>query len=395
MGMPDRESLGGPAACEPPFVAELRRLGVGVVEETYVYGDKLAGTGLLRRIRRVLGTARRLRRRLRAESFDVVHLNTSFDTRALLRDVVTVLFLRSTGGAIFLKFHGSDGALLRTRNPLLRVCARALLRRARGIGVLSSEEKANFARAGVDESKLFVVKNVVERDDLTRGVSAGDAPRDDAPPAAAVNALRGRALAARFDLKPGVPLLLFIARFIPAKGLLDVIRACREVRDRGHEFALLCVGDGPARAAAEAEAERLDMQEVVRFCGFIPEEQTGEFYAGSTMLVFPTYHYEGFPMVVFYSVAAGLPVVTTRIRAAADYLREPDNCLWVEARSPAMLAEKIAHLLEHPDARDAMRRNNLALARRFTAAAVAPEYVRIYNQLAGLDRVEPPAHGSS
>lgn len=359
IGMPDRESLGGPAACEPPFVEELARLGLEVREETYVYGDKLSGTGLARRVRRVVSTTRRLRRRLRAEGFDVVHLNTSFDTKALLRDALTVRLIKPAGARVFLKFHGSDGDLLQTTNPALGRLGRGLLAAADGLGVLSGEERENFARAGAEESKLFVVKNVVER----------EFPAD------------ARDLAARAGLEAGAPVLLFIARFIPAKGLLDVVRAAALLRERGVRFGLLCVGDGPARAEAEREVERLDLRERVRFTGFVPEGETGEFYAGSAALVFPTYHYEGFPMTVFYAAAAGLPIVTTRIRAAADYLREPDNCLWVEPRAPASLAERIERLLGEPETRAAMGRNNRELALSFTAPRVAPEYVEIYNRL--------------
>jgi glycosyltransferase involved in cell wall biosynthesis len=86
-------------------------------------------------------------------------------------------------------------------------------------------------------------------------------------------------------------------------------------------------------------------------------------------------------MTVFYAAAAALPVVTTRIRAAADYLREPDNCLWVEPRNPEMLADKITRLLDEPHTRASMASNNRALARRFSAACVAPEYAEIYNRL--------------
>ena len=80
--MPDPDSLGGPAACEPPFVAELRKQRVAVEEETYVYGDKLSRTSLNRRVRRVLEAAFRLRRRLKSGSFDLLHLNTSFEARS-------------------------------------------------------------------------------------------------------------------------------------------------------------------------------------------------------------------------------------------------------------------------------------------------------------------------
>lgn len=359
MGMPDHDSLGGPAACEPPFVAELRKQSVEVDEEIYVYGDKLSRTSLNRRVRRVLEAAFRLRRRLRSGSFDLLHLNTSFEARALLRDAVTLAVLGRQRPRIFIKFHGSDANLFRTNRPLLRMLVHRLLSRADGIGVLSTEEKQNFTGAGWDEKKIFVVKNVVERTFPARTVNFNSQNR----------------------LPEGLPTLLFIARFIPAKGLLDVIRACAMLRDQGMRFALLCVGDGSARAAAEAETEKFDLAEHIRFLGLVPEYQTAEFYANSTMLVLPTYHIEGFPMSVFYAVAAGIPIITTRIRGAADYLDEPANCLWVEPRNPGMLAEKIALLLNNSEARSAMGEANRRLAQQFSAEVVTREYLQAYQSV--------------
>jgi glycosyltransferase involved in cell wall biosynthesis len=183
------------------------------------------------------------------------------------------------------------------------------------------------------------------------------------------------------ESKEIAPVLLFIARLIPAKGLADVIQACALLRDRGIAFKLMCVGDGSARADAENQVERLGIADRVRFVGQIPESETAEFYANSTLLVFPTYHGEGFPMTIFYAAAAGLPIVTTKIRAAADYLREPDNCLWVEPQNPTMLADRIQFLLERPDLRDSMKRANQELAKEFSAERVTAEYVDIYRQL--------------
>lgn len=365
IGMPDPDSLGGPAACEPSFIAELRRQGVHVEEEIYVYGEKLSRTTLRNRVSRVLRAAFRLRRKLRSGAFDLLHLNSSFDTRALLRDVVTLAIVGHRT-RIFIKFHGSDADLLTTNNLLRRFLARRLLSRADGIGVLSTQEKQNFVSAGWKEDKFFLVKNVVDRDFPERNGSFNSQ-----------NSLPG-----------GLPTLLFIARFIPAKGLLDVIRACALLRDGGMKCVLFCIGDGPARAQAEAEVAGLNLQDQVRFTGLIPEKKTAEFYANSSILVLPTYHFEGFPMTVFYAAAAGMPIITTRIRAAADYLEEPENCLWVAPRNPAMLAEKIALLLNSQEMREAMSESNKKLALQFSAELVTQEYLNVYRNLAAgrLDR---------
>jgi glycosyltransferase involved in cell wall biosynthesis len=355
--MPEQGSQGGPAACEPPFVAELRHLGHEVVEEVYAFAQTRSSP--LRRITRVRKTARRFRELVRSGSFDIVHINTSFDTRALLRDAVVLSCLPSSGPKIFLKFHGSDAQLLKTNNPLLSSLVRYLLSRADGVGVLSSEERNNFLDAGVPANKVFVIKNVVET--KTAGPDSH--------------------FRAKLKLPDQAPLALFIGRFIEAKGLADVIHACSLLRDRNQAFMLLCVGDGPARAHAESEVNRLKLGSQVRFFGYVSEAEAAEFYANSSMLVFPTYHYEGFPMVIFNAAAAGLPIVTTRIRAAADYLAEPENCLWVEPRSPGQLAEAIHRLVIKQDEREKMGANNRMLAQRFSPEIVTREYLESYSRV--------------
>ena len=355
--MPERGSQGGPAACEPPFIDELRRLGHQVEEEVYAYAD--TQPGLIRRISRVATTAHRFRELLRTGEFDLVHLNTSFDTRALFRDAVTIQCLPAAEAKIFLKFHGSNARLLETVNPLLRSLSRSLLARSDGIGVLSSEERDNFLNAGLPENKLFIIKNVVK-----------NKPDDPDPD-----------FRARLNLPKNVPLLLFIGRFIEAKGLIDVIRACKVLRDSDQTFMLLCVGEGPAREIAEAEVARFGLETNVRFFGYVPEEQAAGFYVNSTILLFPTYHYEGFPMVIFNAAAAGLPIITTRIRAAADYLQEPANCLWVQPRKPDMLAERVISLLNNSHLSVSMSANNKQLATRFSAEIVTSEYLQVYAQI--------------
>jgi glycosyltransferase involved in cell wall biosynthesis len=357
VGMPEQGAQGGPAACEPPFIEELRRSGHEVEEEVYAYAR--VNLGLPWRVQRVLRTGRTLQERLRQNDFDLVHINTAFDMKALLRDALIVPRLHFKSTKLFLKFHGSDAGLLETKNPVLAILRRRVLSHADGIGVLSSEERANFLRAGISEKKVFLVKNVVEAK-----IQGPDS-----------EFLR------HWSLPDDPPLLLFIGRFIPTKGLLDVIAACALLRDAGKKFLLLCVGDGPQRAEAEALVAQYDLQSCVRFFGYISEGDTRKFYAHSTILLFPTYHIEGFPMVIFNAAANGLPIITTRIRAAADYLREPDNCYWVEPRNPAQLTEKILELINDIEIRSAMALNNRSLAQRFSADIVTPEYVSIYQQL--------------
>lgn len=355
IGMPDKNSWGGPNACEPPFVEALRVQGNHVTEQVYVYGDKKSSTNIFARISRVIRVAFTFRKIVKKNEFDLVHINTSFDLKAVLRDVITVSLLPKKRGKLFLKMHGSDNELLDSNNKIKRMLWKYLLKKIEGIGVLSSEEKDNFVKAGVGQEKIFVVKNVV-------GVNANseiDTKKED------------------------IPTILFVSRFIPTKGLIDVIRACSIVKKKGYSFNLKCVGDGPVKAEAEAETKRFSLQNCTEFTGYVSENDVEKFYLTSSFLVFPTYHIEGFPLVIFNAAAAGLPIITTRIRAAADYLSEPENCLWVEAKNPEDIAEKIIKLITDKALCENMSRNNFALAKSFSAEIIAKEYLSIYEKMIG------------
>ena len=319
----------------------------------FEFGGRSATEAVLRKVVARLADIGRFVVLLLREKPDVVHLNSSYDKRALFRDVAYSVVSRLMGQALFIKFHGTDSKLLQDSSFVYSSLTRIVLAYSNRIGVLSREEKNNFINAGYNESKIDVVKNVV----------------DMAEPSLAITRLEDP------------PLLLFIGRFISTKGLLDVIKALRFVRDRELNANLVCVGDGPQRSEAERLVSDLGLEDAVEFTGHIPEHKAADYYFRATILVFPTYHEEGFPMVVFQSLAAGLPIITTRIRAAADYLTDPENCLWVEPKNPKQLGEKIMFLLRDQEMRRQMSVKNKGLAIKFSAQKVAKEYHTLYQDI--------------
>ncbi len=354
--MPEKTARGGINACEPPFLRELEKNFADVREEIYSFDNEQA-VSLLQRIRQVVKTAHKFRKVIGAGDFDLFHINTAFILNALLRDVFTVFWIGKRRTKLVLKFHGSDAALLKTRNLVFRFLIRYLLKRVDGIGVLSSEERRNFVEAGLDERKFHVVKNVV-------------------------NIVSDEKLERVFSNSKDRPIrLLFVSRLIPAKGLLETIEALEIVRHEGLSVVLNVLGDGEARAAAIALADTLSVTRLINFHGHVSEEQVIEYYRNSDVLVFPTYHHEGFPMVIFNALAFGLPIVTTRIRAAADYLHEGENCLFCEERNSGSVAGRITELANNVDLCRRMSVRNQILARAFSASKIAPEYAEIYRQI--------------
>lgn len=360
MGMPAPDSWGGPAASEPPFVEALRGLGADVTEEVYVYGDKERPTPFPARVRRVVATALRFRRLLRTGRFDVVHLNTAFDLKTILRDSFSLFVMRPRRGArIFLKFHGSEAQEFLDAGPSLRRLIGYIARRADGFGVHTSDELENFRRLGFDPDKFRFVRNAVT---IAEHRPEGFERLHRLPEE-------------RFEL-------LFVGRFVPGKCLLETIAACRLLKQRGVRFALTAVGDGPTRAEAEALVREQGLGEEISFTGYLPEEEVAGMFYSRDILLFPTRYGEGFPNVFFKALAAGMPIVATEFRAARDFLRERRHYLACRPE-PEGIAAAVAELIGDRELRRSMSAANLEYGRGLRPASVAAEYLEIYEELRG------------
>jgi glycosyltransferase involved in cell wall biosynthesis len=349
---------GGIAATEHVFQAACERTG-RLTALALPFGRRSTTRSALGRLGEGVSDLAQFARLVRREHPDLVHLDSAFDRRALVRDSAYALLARALGQPLFFKFHGSDPDLVRTRSPFWRALRRIVLGGATGVGVLSTDERAALIEEGADGEKIVVMKNVVP----WRRFRSGPTPER----------VRNR--------------LLFIARLVATKGMGDAIRAVALLAAEGRDVTLDVVGDGPERAPAEALARELGVEERVRFLGFVPEAETLVHYRNAGMLVFPTER-EGFSMTIFQALAAGLPILTTRVNAAADWLVEPDHVLWIPARDPARVARRVAWLLDHPEAADRMSELGPKHAELFDEETLAAEAIDGYTAL--LDRTRTP-----
>lgn len=337
-------------------VEGLIKLGFDI--STSLYAGKSGYKNILIRLYVILNNVSTIIRRIRREKIDLVYLNSSFNQNAVIRDFISLSLLRFINVKIVLKLHGSRAMLLQTKNFLYHYMIQKISSWADGFGVLSSEEKSNFINAGFQPEKLFIVKNIVP----------------------SFNYSKSQKFLKSHQLTSDDKLALYIGRFIPSKRVIDIIRALAIVKESQYKLKLFCVGDGPENEKIRQEVNELDLSESIIFTGFIKEEETKIYYANADMLVFPSLS-EGFSMAIFTSVAAGLPIITTQIRAAADYLQEPDNCLWIAQKNPEMLAEKIIYLLQNPDLCHAMSHNNKKLSKSFSQKIICQELEVFFNQL--------------
>ena len=252
--MPAKDSWGGPASSEPPFVEAVRKLNPEITEAVYVYGDKEKPTPFFQRIRRVVQTAFHFRRILKKQTFDIVHLNTAFDLKTILRDSFSLFVMNPRRAKVFMKLHGSEAQDFRETNFIVRFLIKYISRKTDGFGIHTSDELENFKALGFDESKFYFVKNVVTIHE--------NLPND---------------FARKHKQKDQIFHLLFAARFVPKKCLIETIEACKIIKDRDCKFILYCIGDGETRNEAENLVEKYALEKRNDF--YRLHSRTGSFRA--------------------------------------------------------------------------------------------------------------------
>jgi 2-deoxystreptamine N-acetyl-D-glucosaminyltransferase/2-deoxystreptamine glucosyltransferase len=172
-------------------------------------------------------------------------------------------------------------------------------------------------------------------------------------------ALFARAAADPF---PGLPRprVAYLGRLAPQKDVGTLLEAFAYLPSGTR---LLLVGDGPDRAALQRRAQRFGSR--VHFAGFVPHAAVPAVLQHVDLLVLPSL-YEDLSSVLIEAMAAGLPVVATRVGGTADLVRDGVNGLLVAPRDPAALAAAISRILAGPAAAA-----QLSAAARRTAAAYA------------------------
>jgi glycosyltransferase involved in cell wall biosynthesis len=137
------------------------------------------------------------------------------------------------------------------------------------------------------------------------------------------------------------------------------------------EVRLCIIGDGAERAALERLAERLRIRERVRWHGVVPDAAR---VLGAFDVVVVSSRREGTPIVLLEAMAAGTPVVTTRVGGIPDVV-SPAEAMLVDADDPRGLAAAVAATLS--DAAAAARRADAARVRLAHDFAVEPWLDRI------------------
>ncbi len=182
------------------------------------------------------------------------------------------------------------------------------------------------------------------------------------------------------------PRFAYFGRLIKLKCVDLLLHAVSRVTQSGQPLELWIIGDGPERPRLEALVRELGLEEVVRFHGWVVQDECPELLRQCSAMVLPSICECG-GAVVLEAMALGLPVITTNWGGPADYVDESCGIL-VEPRSREQfvsdLAAAVERLAASPELRQRLGRGGRErVEREFDWQAKAPALMKIFETILG------------
>jgi glycosyltransferase involved in cell wall biosynthesis len=200
---------------------------------------------------------------------------------------------------------------------------------------------------------------------------------------------RNQMIRKRLGISINDKVLLNPTRASPEKGILFVIRALKKV-SQTHNVKLIVSGNGSATSEAAAsyynklisEVNALRLNDNVIFCnGSFKYEEMPSLYSSSDIVILASIISEGFGNALVESMAAGTPVIGTRIGAIPEIIKNRRNGILVKPRSSKMISDSVSVLLDDQDLYEKLKRNGkLDALRLFSSDRMANHLLAIYRK---------------
>lgn len=294
------------------------RLGEEFALVHFQVGSEGRSESKLGRLARLLHSLILLAAEILRRNAALVHLNTSLNGRAYWRDLAYLIIAKMCGTRALLQVHG--GALPQQffgGNRALTAFLRWTLMLPDAIVVLASSELEAY-RSFVPRQQILALPNSI----------------DCAPYAKLVHE----------PSDPATPLrLIYIGRLAREKGLFELMQAVRLAHTAGTRVRLVVAGCGPDEAPLRQFAVELGLESVVSFAGPVSGNGKIELLGAADVFVLPS-HGEGLPYALLESMAAGVPVIATRVGAIPDVVLGGLHGLLVPLQDPKAIAHAIARL---------------------------------------------------
>jgi len=286
---------------------------------------------------------------LRHNQFDIIHANSPKAT-------LPVILARKKNFISYIHDLGTFEFRL-TNIPMEKYLTKFVTKKAKLITTVSKSVKQQF--------KTFMPKtNLNKIYNLYNGIDERFKPYPN----------EAKELKEKLKLKG--PVLLYIGRITPYKGVEDIIEAYKMAKNEIPDLNLV-IGGKPDFSMEKPYKEWLQKHKDVNFVGFIPDKEVPYYYTMADMFLTYSNASEGFGLTPAEAIACGTPVICSSLNVFKEVLE--DNAVFVSPKNPDLLSKEIIGLLKDTSKQQDIVKKGQSFIKKYSWDAVGKRLEEVYN----------------
>jgi glycosyltransferase involved in cell wall biosynthesis len=167
------------------------------------------------------------------------------------------------------------------------------------------------------------------------------------------------------------PTFLFIGQTIHRKGITFLLKACLLLKQQGcTDYTLIVIGDGEQRHEYENWIKTHDLDNQVKFEGWVSYEKLGAYFENTDIFIFPTLE-DIWGMVVLEAMLFGKPILCSKFAGVAEIIRPEENGHLFDPYNPQEIAQLIRHFIDNPHLINSMGAKSQEIIAKYTPETAA------------------------
>ena len=236
------------------------------------------------------------------------------------------------------------------------------------IVAVSNGLKELYVESGFEAAKIAVVPNII-----------APLAQPKAEDLAELEALRRR-----LNLRSGDKVVLYVGRLSWGKGVHLLVEAMGRVLAKVRGVKLIVVGGGILEPVLKETAISQGSEDSILFLGHVGHEVVLRLYCLADLVASPSIWPEPLSRVHLEAMAAGKPIVASKIGGNLETVIDGKTGLLVAPGDVDALAESIVYLLENPEAASELGKRGMREARRhFSVSGTARKMIALYEKWLG------------
>lgn len=234
-----------------------------------------------------------------------------------------------------------EGKDLRMQGFLTNFFRNLIIKKADVIIAISNYLK-DYSKTINKNAKTAVIPNGVDIENFTREYSYGELSE----------------LADKLGIRPGDKVIVSVSRLVPKNGIDILIRSAEILNSnlQTTSYKLLIIGEGEQKEELVSLAKKLHVYDKIIWVGSVGHTELPRYLKISDVFVRLS-RSEGLGSAFLEAMAAGIPIIGTKIGGIPDFLKNKETGMFAEIDNPEDLAMKITSILGNKDLADKLTNN--------------------------------------